>query len=113
VGVQPAMGMAVEHNPNMPFFLKFGLLNVAILIAAKITWVWPKNKGDTAPYQAMDEIMKYILVYFVQVFIHHYGGFKVLKSPFVASSSILNRLLPSPCMIMLQPCSNVCPSHPC
>jgi hypothetical protein len=34
----------------------------------------------TTPYQAIDEFMKYILVYFVQVFIHHYGGFKILKS---------------------------------
>jgi hypothetical protein len=38
LGVQPAMGMAVEPNPNMPFLLKFGLLKVADLIAAKITW---------------------------------------------------------------------------
>jgi hypothetical protein len=96
------MGWAVEPNPKMHFLLKFGLLNVAVLIAAKITWAWPKNKGDAAPYQAMDEIMKYILVNFIQVFIHHYGDFKVLKSPLVLSSSILNRLLPSACMIMLQ-----------
>ena len=32
----------------------------------------------------------------------HYGGFKVRKSSLVASSSILKRLLPSLCMIMLQ-----------
>jgi hypothetical protein len=74
---------------------------VAILIAAKITWVWPKNKGDTTPYLSMDEFMKYLFVYFIQVFIPHYGGFKVLKSPLVASSSILKRLLPSSCTIML------------
>jgi hypothetical protein len=96
------MGMTVEPNPKRPFILKYGLLKVVVLIAAKSTCGWPKNKGDTVPYQAMDEIMKYILIYFVQVFIHHYGGFKVLKSPLVASSSILKHLLPSPCMIMLQ-----------
>jgi hypothetical protein len=38
VGVWPAMGMAVELNPNMPFLPKFGLLKVSDLIAAKITW---------------------------------------------------------------------------
>jgi hypothetical protein len=67
------MGMAVKPNPNMPFILKFGLLKVADLIAAKITWAWPKIKGDAAPYKAMDELMKYLLVYFFQVFILHYG----------------------------------------
>jgi hypothetical protein len=80
------MGMVVERNPNMPFLLKFGLLKVADLIAVKITWAWPKIKGDTSPYKAMDEFMKYLLVYFVQVFILHYGGFKVLKSSLAASS---------------------------
>jgi hypothetical protein len=52
------MGMAVEQNPNMPFLLIFGLLKVAILIASKITWAWPKNKGHAAPYLSMDEFMK-------------------------------------------------------
>jgi hypothetical protein len=52
------MGMAVDPNPNMPFLLKFRLLKVADLIAMKITWAWPKNKGDAAPYLSMDEIMK-------------------------------------------------------
>jgi hypothetical protein len=52
---------------------------VADLITAKITWAWPKIKGDAAPYKAMEEFMKYILVYFIQVFILQYGGFKVLK----------------------------------
>jgi hypothetical protein len=56
--VRPAMGMAVEQNPNMPFLLKFRLIKVDILIAAKITWIWPKNKGDTAPYLSMIEFMK-------------------------------------------------------
>jgi hypothetical protein len=65
VGVQPAKGMAAEPNPRRPFLLKYGLLKVAILIAAKITWAWPKNKGDATPYQAMEEFMKYLLVYFV------------------------------------------------
>ena len=100
--MRPAMGMVVERNPNRPFLLKFGLLKVAVLFAAKITWAWPKNKSDAAPYLSKDEFMKWFFVYFVQVFILHYGGFKVLKSPLVASSSILKRLLPSPCMIMLQ-----------
>jgi hypothetical protein len=52
------MGMVVERNPNMIFLLKFGLLKVAVLFAAKITWAWPKNKGDAAPYLSMDEFMK-------------------------------------------------------
>jgi hypothetical protein len=43
VGMRPAMGMVVEWNPNMPFLLKFGLLKVVVLFAAKITWVWPKK----------------------------------------------------------------------
>jgi hypothetical protein len=95
------MGMAVEPNPNRPFLLKFKLLKVIDLIAAKITWAWPKIKGDAAPYKAMDEFMKYLLVYFVQVFILHYGGFKVLKSSLTASSSILSCSLPCPCIFML------------
>jgi hypothetical protein len=37
VGVRPAMGLVVERNPNRPFHLKFGLLKVAVLFAAKIT----------------------------------------------------------------------------
>jgi hypothetical protein len=45
VGVRPAMGMVVERNPNMSFLLKFGLLKVVVLFAAKITRAWPKNKG--------------------------------------------------------------------
>jgi hypothetical protein len=56
--VRLAMGMAVEPNTNRPFLLKFGLLKVVDLIAAKITWAWPKIKGDAAPYLSMDEIMK-------------------------------------------------------
>jgi hypothetical protein len=52
------MGMMVEQNPNMPFLLKFGLLKVAVLFAAKITWAWPKNKSDTAPFLSKDEFMK-------------------------------------------------------
>jgi hypothetical protein len=48
------MGMAVKLNANMPFLLKFGLLKVAELIAAKITWAWPKIKGDASPYKVMD-----------------------------------------------------------
>jgi hypothetical protein len=52
------MDMVVEQNPNKPFLLKFGLLKVVVLFAAKITWAWPKNKGDTAPYLSMDEFMK-------------------------------------------------------
>ena len=56
--MRPAMGMVVERNPNMPFLLKFGLLKVAVLFAAKITWAWPKNRSDAAPYVSMDEIMK-------------------------------------------------------
>jgi hypothetical protein len=43
LGVQPAMGLAVDPNANRPFLLKFGLLKVADLIAAKFTWAWPKN----------------------------------------------------------------------
>jgi hypothetical protein len=70
------MGMAVEPNPNRPFILKFRLLKVSDLIAAKITWAWPKIKGDAAPYKAMDKLMKYLLVYFFEVFILHYGGDK-------------------------------------
>jgi hypothetical protein len=58
VGMRPAMGMVVKRNPNRPFLLKFGLLKVAVLFAAKTTWAWPKNKGDTAPYLSMDEFMK-------------------------------------------------------
>jgi hypothetical protein len=58
VGVWPAMGVAVEPNPNRPFLLKFGLLKVVVLNAAKITWAWPKNTGDTAPYLSMDGFMK-------------------------------------------------------
>jgi hypothetical protein len=54
--------MVVEPNPKMPFLLKCGLLKVVVLIIAKITWAWPRNKGDAAPYQAMDKFMKYILV---------------------------------------------------
>jgi hypothetical protein len=42
VEVQPAMGMAVEPNPKRPFLLKFKLLKVVVLIAAKITWFGPK-----------------------------------------------------------------------
>jgi hypothetical protein len=42
--VRPAMGMVVERNPNRPFLLKFGLLKVVVLFAAKITWDWPKIK---------------------------------------------------------------------
>jgi hypothetical protein len=102
LGVRPAMGMAVEPNPNRPFLLKFGLLKVANLIAAKITWAWPKIKGDATPYKAMDEFMKYLLEYFIEVFILHYGGFKVLKSSLTTSSSILSCWLPYPCMFMLQ-----------
>jgi hypothetical protein len=52
------MGMAVEPNPNRPFLLKFRLLKLADLIAAKITWAWPKIKGDATPYKAIDEFMK-------------------------------------------------------
>jgi hypothetical protein len=51
------MGIAIEQNSNRPFLLKFGLLKVVFLIAAKITWAWPKNKGDAAPYLSMDELM--------------------------------------------------------
>jgi hypothetical protein len=58
VGVRPAMGMVVERNPNRPFLLKSGLLKGVVLFAAKITWAWPKNKGDAAPYLSMDEFMK-------------------------------------------------------
>jgi hypothetical protein len=58
VGVQPTMGMAVEQNPNRPFILKFGLLKVVVLTAAKISWAWPKNIGDATPYLSMDDIMK-------------------------------------------------------
>jgi hypothetical protein len=58
VGVRPTMGMVVERNPNRPILLKFGLLKVAILFAAKITWAWPKNKSDAVPYLSMDEFMK-------------------------------------------------------
>jgi hypothetical protein len=58
VGMRPAMGMAVEPNPNRPFLLKFGLLKVVNLIATKIAWAWHKTKGDAAPYLSMDEIMK-------------------------------------------------------
>jgi hypothetical protein len=43
--VRPAMGMAVDQNRNRPFLLKFGVLKVADLIDAKITWAWPKIKG--------------------------------------------------------------------
>jgi hypothetical protein len=75
--------MVVEPNPKRPFILKYGLLKLDVLIAPKITWAWPQNKGDAAPYQTMDEFIKYILVDFVQVFVHHYGDFKVLKSPLV------------------------------
>jgi hypothetical protein len=102
LGLHLAMGMAVEPNPNRPFLIKFGLLKVADLIAAKIIWAWPKIKSDLAPYKAMDKFMKYLLVYFIQVFIFHYGGFKVLKSSLVASSSILSCSMPSPCVFMLQ-----------
>jgi hypothetical protein len=52
------MDMVVEQNPNRPFLLKFGLLKVVVLFAVKITWAWPKNKGDTAPYLSIDEFMK-------------------------------------------------------
>jgi hypothetical protein len=52
------MGMVVERNPNRHFLLKFGLLKVAFLFAAKITWGWPKNKIDAAPYLSMDEFMQ-------------------------------------------------------
>jgi hypothetical protein len=58
LGMRPAMGMAVESNPNWTFLLKLGLLKVANLIAAKITWAWPKIKGGASPYKAMDEFMK-------------------------------------------------------
>jgi hypothetical protein len=58
VGVRPAMGMVVEWNLNMHFLLKFRLLNVVVLFAAKITWAWPRNKGDVAPYLSMDKFMK-------------------------------------------------------
>jgi hypothetical protein len=44
------MGMVVERNPNRPFLLKSRLLKVVVLFAAKITWAWPKNKGDAAPF---------------------------------------------------------------
>jgi hypothetical protein len=54
-----------------------------------MTWASPKNKGDIASYQDMDKIMKYKFEHFVEVFIHYYGGFKVLKFSLVASSSIL------------------------
>jgi lipocalin len=84
LGVRPAMSMAIESNPNRHFLF----LKVADLITAKITWAWPKIKGDATPYN-MDKFMKYLLVYFVQVFILHYGGFKVLKYSLAASSSIL------------------------
>jgi hypothetical protein len=56
--MRPAMGMVVERNPNMHFLLKFGLLKVVVLFAAKITWAWPKIKADAAPYLSMDEFMK-------------------------------------------------------
>jgi hypothetical protein len=56
--VRPAMGIVVERNPNRPFLLKFELLKVTVLFAAKITWAWPKNKSDAAPYLSMDEFMK-------------------------------------------------------
>jgi hypothetical protein len=52
------MDMVVEQNPNKPFLLKFGLLKVVVLFAAKITWAWRKNKGDTTPYLSLDEFMK-------------------------------------------------------
>jgi hypothetical protein len=58
VGVQPAMGTADEPNPNRSFLLKFGLLKVVVLIAAKITWACPKIKADATPYLSMGEIMK-------------------------------------------------------
>jgi hypothetical protein len=89
VGVRPAKSMAVEPNSRRPFLLKYRLLKVVVLIPVKITLAWPKNKGDATPYQAMDKFMKYLLVYFVQVFFRYYGGFKVRTSPLAASSSIL------------------------
>jgi hypothetical protein len=55
--VRPAMGMVVERNPNRPFLLKFGIIKVAILFAAKIRWAWPKNKSDAAPYLSVAEFM--------------------------------------------------------
>jgi hypothetical protein len=58
VGVRPAMGMVVKRNPNMHFLLKFRLLKVTVLFAVKITWDWPRNKGDKTPYLSMDEFMK-------------------------------------------------------
>jgi hypothetical protein len=58
VGVRPTMGMVVEQNPNRPFLLKFGLLKVAVLFVAKITWAWPKNKGDAASYLSIDKFMQ-------------------------------------------------------
>ena len=44
-----------------------------------------KLHGPDTSYKAMDEIMKCKIEYFVQIFMHHYGGFKVLKSSLVAS----------------------------
>jgi hypothetical protein len=49
---------ATGGNPNMPFLLKFGLLKVAVLFAAKITRASPKNKVDAALYLFMDEFIK-------------------------------------------------------
>ena len=48
--------------------------------------------------------MKWETLYFVQVFSSYYGGFNVLKSPVVVSSSNLPCVLSSsPCVIMLGP----------
>jgi hypothetical protein len=38
------MGLVVERNPDRPFLLKFGLLKVAVLFAAKLHGLGPKIK---------------------------------------------------------------------
>jgi hypothetical protein len=38
VEVRPAKGMAVERNLKSSFLLKYIILKVVVLIAAKITW---------------------------------------------------------------------------
>jgi hypothetical protein len=57
-GFRPAKGWVAEIHPRWVFLLRYGLQKLTILNITKMTWAWPKNNGDAAPYQAIDEDMK-------------------------------------------------------
>lgn len=101
--MRPALGKEAETHSRLVSFTYTDSKSLAHVCGRKLHGPSPNLKGVAAPYNYVDENMKGKALYFAHVFISHYGGFNVLKSPVAAPSSVLTRLLPSsPCVIMLQ-----------